>query len=258
VNWIHALILGIVEGVTEFLPISSTGHLILAARLLNLPSTDFSKSFAVAIQLGAILSVVVLYWRSLMTDSAVIKRVILAFAPTAVLGFLLYKIIKKFLLGNAVVVLWALFIGGLCLILFELFHREKGDAASEVSSISYSQAFMIGLFQSLAVIPGVSRAAATIIGGLILGLRRKTIVEFSFVLAVPTMAAAVALDLARSAAGFSSGQFLLLAGGFIVSFIVALAAIKALLYYIQRNNFIIFGAYRMAAALLFWFIFFKR
>lgn len=251
-NLLHAVVFGVVEGVTEFLPISSTGHLILAARVLKYAQTDFLKSFEIAIQLGAILSVVVLYWRLLLVDSKVLKRVIAAFAPTAIIGVIFYKIIKKVLLGSDRIVLWALFLGGIFLIIFELLYREKKDAKDEISSITYKQAFIIGIAQSIAMVPGVSRAAATIIGGLALGLKRKTIVEFSFLLAVPTMLAAVSLDLIKNASAFTKDQFVFLAAGFAVSFIVAVMAIKFLLLFIKRHNFIGFGVYRVAVALLFW------
>ena len=248
----QALILGIIEGLTEFLPVSSTGHLILAARLLKLPSTEFLKSFEIAIQLGAILAVVILYASSFLRDFAIIKRIAAAFFPTAVLGLIFYKIIKNFLLGNAQIVLWSLFLGGIFLIVFECLHKEKNDAQEDIAKMSLPKAFWIGVFQSLAFIPGVSRAGATIIGGLILGLKRKTIVEFSFLLAVPTMLAATALDLLKNASSFHADQFLFLAAGFVSSFIVAVVSIKFFLHFIQRHNFISFGIYRILAALLFW------
>jgi undecaprenyl-diphosphatase len=253
-NFFHAIVLGIVEGITEFLPISSTGHLILASKILHLSSTDFLKSFEITIQLGAILAVVVLYWRSFFVRFEILKKVIVAFLPTAVLGLIFYKIIKQFLLGNEQVVLWALFLGGVFLIVFELFYREKNNAVDDVANISWGQAVLIGLFQSIAVIPGVSRAAATIVGGLILGLKRKTIVEFSFLLAVPTMAAATGLDLIKSAGDFSFSQFGFLAIGFIFSFLTALGAIRFLLRFIKNHSFILFGFYRIILAVLFWFL----
>ncbi|MCX5715695.1 MAG: undecaprenyl-diphosphate phosphatase [Candidatus Omnitrophica bacterium] len=249
-----AVILGIVEGITEFLPISSTGHLILAAKLLKLTQTDFIKTFEIAIQLGAILSVVVLYWRKFLAETAVLKRVLAAFIPTAVLGLVFYKIIKEFLLAGDRIVLWALFLGGIFLIVFELFYKEKKEGSEEIASMPYKKAVLIGIFQSIAMVPGVSRAAATIYGGLFLGLSRRAIVEFSFLLAVPTMLAATALDLFKNASAFSKDQFVFLSVGFIVSFVVAMAAIKFLLYFIKKNNFIPFGIYRIIAALAFWFV----
>lgn len=249
---VQSLILGIVEGITEFLPISSTGHLILVSGLLGLSHTEFQKSFEIVIQLGAIASVVFLYWRSFL-DIEVIKKLIVGFIPTGIIGFALYKTVKTYLLGSEQIVLWSFFLGGLALIVFELFHREPTDATEHVALISYPQAIMIGVFQSVAIVPGVSRSAATIVGGLFLGLKRTTIVEFSFLLAVPTMLAATGLDLLKNASSFSSGQFGLLAIGFVASFAVAAASIKFLLGFVRNHNFVPFGVYRMLAAAAFWF-----
>ncbi|HNV86532.1 MAG TPA: undecaprenyl-diphosphate phosphatase [Candidatus Omnitrophota bacterium] len=252
-NLLDALLLGIVEGITEFLPISSTGHLILSGRLLGLSQTEFLKSFDIAIQLGAILAVVILYWKKLLVDFRMLTKIATAFLPTAILGLGFYKIVKQFLLSSESVVLWSLFLGGVFIIVFEMLYKERKDAAEDVSDISYRQAFLIGIFQSVAMIPGVSRAAATIFGGLSLGLKRKTIVEFSFLLAVPTMLAATGLDLIKSAGAFSRGDFVFLGTGFLASFLVAILGIKFLIYFIKNNNFIPFGIYRIALALIFWF-----
>jgi len=229
---LNAIILGIIEGITEFLPVSSTGHLILASTLLKLEDTEFLKSFEIAIQLGAILSVVVLYARSLIKDRLIA-----------------YKFVKRYLLGNELIVVAALLIGGLILILFEWLQRGKPEGSNQ---ISYSQAIYIGLFQCISMIPGVSRSAATIIGGMALGIERRTIVEFSFLLAIPTMAAATALDIYKSASLFSSAEIELLILGFVISFIVALWSIKFLLRYIQTHTFVAFGIYRILIAFLFW------
>jgi len=142
VNVLHAVIFGIVEGVSEFLPISSTGHLILTAQVLKVSQSDFIKSFEIAIQLGAIFSVIALYFRSLLKDWRIIKRLFVAFIPTAIIGFIFYKLVKRFLLGNSHIVLWSLLIGGIFLIVFELLHREKLNVTDSVASISYS-----GIFQ---------------------------------------------------------------------------------------------------------------
>lgn len=249
----HAVVLGIVEGITEFLPISSTGHLMLTGKILDIAQTEFFKSFEVAIQLGAILSVVVLYWNTVSKSIAVWVRIMAAFIPTAIVGALMYKVIKKLLLGNTDIVLWSLFIGGIVLIIFELVHKEDPKAVGSIESMTIPQAVIIGLWQSVSVVPGVSRAAATIVGGLFVGLRRKTIVEFSFLLAIPTMAAATFLDLFKSAHRFTSSQFLFLAVGFIVSFLVALAAIRFLVAFIKKHDFIPFGIYRVLVAVIFWF-----
>ena len=185
---------------------------------------------------------------------------IVAFIPTAIIGLLLYKIIKTYLLGNLWVVVISLFVGGLILIAFELWlaKREKNQSLGGETSkldnlegISYRQSIIIGLCQSLAVVPGVSRSASTIVGGLALGLKRETIVEFSFFLAVPTMLAATGLDVLKSSASFSLDEIGLLLVGFMVSFLVALLAIKTFLAYIRNNNFIAFGVYRIVVAVAF-------
>jgi len=250
-SFLQAVILGIIEGITEFLPISSTGHLILSGRMMHLAQTEFLKSFDIAIQSGAILAVVAIYGRMLMRDSRLIKRVLAAFVPTAVVGLVFYRLIKKFLLGNPQVVIWALLLGGIVIVVFEKVYQRRPHPPASAGGIHYSQAVLIGLFQSLAVVPGVSRSAATILGGLALGLPRRTIVEFSFLLAVPTMLAATGYDLVRSMPAFSTAEIGLLSVGFGVSFVVALGSIKFLLYFIQRFSFELFGYYRIGIALLF-------
>lgn len=255
-DFITAFILGIVQGISEFLPISSTGHMILASHLMGLKHTEFLKSFEIAIQAGTILSVVVLYWRSLLVDFEVIKRLVVAFIPTGVLGLTLYKLIKGYLLGSETVVLCSLLIGGIFIIAFEYWYREKEDATSEIREISYKNAVIIGLFQSIAMIPGVSRSASTILGGLWLGLKRKTIVEFTFLLAVPTMLAATGYDLIKSGSQFSFDQIQYLLVGFVTAFVVALLTIKFLLQFIKTHTFIPFGIYRIVLV-VFWFLLLK-
>ncbi len=252
-NLLDAAILGVVEGITEFLPISSTGHLILVSKLLGLPSTEFLSSFEIAIQLGAILAVVLLFWRSFL-NIEMLKRLAVAFLPTAVIGLALYSIVKTYLLGNPQVVLAALFFGGILLLVFEHFHTEGPEAVASPETITYKQSFLIGLFQSVAIIPGVSRSAATILGGLWIGISRIAIVEFSFLLAVPTMAAATGLDLIQNYQTFSSADFAALAVGFVVSFVVAIAAIKFLLQYIRKHSFRAFGVYRIIVAIFFFLL----
>lgn len=252
-SFIDAIILGIVEGLSEFLPISSTGHLILASRLLSLEQTEFLKTFEVVIQLGAILSVVVLYWRRLFFEWETMKRIALALVPSVIIGGIFYSSIKKLFESEATVVA-ALFLGGIAIIAFELLHKEREDATDDISVIPYKTALFVGMFQALSVIPGVSRAGATILGGLFLGMKRRAIVEFSFLLAVPTMIAASAIDLTKNAGGIAESEWLLLAAGFAVSFVVAILAIKFLLRFVESHTFIPFGAYRIVVAVLF-FIF---
>ena len=250
---IHSLVLGIIEGLSEFLPISSTAHMILVADLLKIPSTDFSKTFEIVIQLGAILAVVILYIKKLFNWDN-IKKLVVAFIPTGIIGLVLYKVVKTYLMDNLHLIVWALIIGGLILIIFEYFYKSREEGIDDIKNISYKQCLIIGTCQALAIIPGVSRSAATIVGGLALGLKRKTIVEFSFLLAVPTMLAASALDLYKNASSFSGSQFNLIAIGFISAFLAAILVIKLFIKYIQKYDFKPFGLYRILVGILFLFI----
>jgi undecaprenyl-diphosphatase len=248
----HSVILGIVEGITEFLPVSSTAHLILASHALRIGETEFLKSFEIIIQLGAILSVVVLYWRKFL-DIEVLKKLVVAVFPTGVIGLTVYKAIKGYLLGNVMVVLITLLVGGIALIVFERFDRGV-EREVDFSEITYRKAFLIGLFQAIAVIPGVSRSAATIVGGSLIGVGKRTIVEFSFMLAVPTMLAASGLELVKNRSALH-GNMSVLAIGFVVSFITAILAIKSFLSYIKKRDFSMFGWYRIALAIVFFLAF---
>lgn len=258
----NAVVQGIVEGVTEFLPISSTAHLMLMADILGIPATNFQKSFEIIIQFGAICSVLALYWRSFL-NHAVLKKLLVAFIPTGVIGLLTYNVVKT-LLGDITLVLWTLLFGGVALIVFEYWYkRTRADAPKEdtipiahrVSQISYGRCLAIGAFQAIALVPGVSRSAATIVGGLALGIPRMAIVEFSFLLAVPTMLAATSFDFLKNYSDFSRADFSALLVGFIVSFLVALFSIRFLLRFIKTHDFTPFGIYRvLVAALLLLFL----
>jgi len=257
-SFLHVLILSAVEGLTEFLPISSTGHMILASKLLGITETDFVKTFEIVIQLGAIMAIVVLYFKKFISNFNLIKKLITAFIPTAIVGFTLYPLIKGVLLGSSVITLNALFWGGVALIGIEWFLKRRKTTAtnpSEVSyarSLSYKQALLIGTFQSLSVVPGVSRAAATIIGGLLTGLDRPTATEFSFLLAVPTMIAASTLDIYKSRHMIAQGGFLTLFIGTVLSFLFAIVAVKFFVNYIKKHNFTGFGVYRIVLSVIFW------
>ena len=240
---LQSIILGVVEGFTEFLPISSTAHQVIVSHLMGLSETDFVKTFIIAIQLGAIAAVIVLYWKRFLHDWQTNMKVLVAFIPTAIIGFILYKLIKGVLLDNLGVIGITLLIGGVILILIE--RRTKPASTVDLQQISYKQAFIIGCAQALAVIPGVSRSGATIVGGLLLGIKRDVIVTFSFLLAVPTMVAATGYDLLKSSGGFSDGQFYLLAGGAITAFIFAIIGIKFFLRVINTRSFVPFGVYRI-------------
>lgn len=251
-TFLHVLILSITEGLTEFLPISSTGHLILVSKLLGIAETDFVKTFEIVIQLGAILSIVVLYFKKFLSSWNLIKKLIVAFVPTAIVGFTLYPLIKGVLLGSSAITLNALFWGGIALIGVEWFLRRKKVEVRKESEVTYRQALLIGTFQSLSVIPGVSRAAATIIGGLLTGLDRATATEFSFLLAVPTMIAASALDVYKSRAMIAQGGILTLFAGTVLAFFFAVIAVKFLINYVKKHDFTAFGIYRIILSALFW------
>jgi undecaprenyl-diphosphatase len=215
----------------------------------------FVKSFEVVIQLGAIMAVVALYARRLLTDRETKKRLVIGFLPTAFVGLVLYRFIKT-LFGSSMTVVVTLFLGGVVIILFEAWLKRRGpaDEGPTGATMTYKQAFLIGMAQSVAVIPGVSRAGATIVGGLALGLSRTAITEFSFLLAVPTMAAATGYDLLKSAGSFSSGDLPVLVVGFAVSFIVAYVAVKSFLSFVKTHSFTSFGIYRIVAAILFFLL----
>jgi len=246
----QALIIGVVEGLTEFLPVSSTGHMILTAELLRMEHTDFLKTFEISIQFGAILAVICLYWRLLFTNITMLKKIIVAFIPTGLLGFAFYGVIKNYLLGASSVVIGALFFGGIAIIALEMLFKNKPAKTKSLSEISYPQTLIIGTVQALALIPGVSRSAATILGGLALRIDREAIVVFSFLLAIPTMGAATAYDLFKSSLIISQQELLFLAVGFTVSFFVAIIAVKFFLKFIQSYTFIPFGIYRLVLALV--------
>ncbi len=252
---LDSIILGIVEGVSEFLPISSTGHMVLVSNILDIVQDPFTKNFEIIIQLGAILSVVFLYWNRLIKNKHLVFKIAVAFLPTALIGFTVYKYVKE-LLGSVYVVIGALFLGGIILMLFEKWVERSLKKRNVVrvdapENISVTQALYVGIFQAIAIIPGVSRSAATIVVGEFLGISRKAIVEFSFLLAIPTMFAATALDIKKSAASFSLDQVGLLVIGFVVSFFVALLAVKTFLRYIEKNSFKVFGVYRICLAVVY-------
>ena len=244
-----ALILGVIEGFTEFLPVSSTAHLILASEIFKISQSNFAKTFEIAIQSGAILAVVAIYWEKFF-DFELLKKIIAAFIPTGMLGLVFYKVVKNYLLGNMPVVLASLAIGGLFLVIFERFFKTKNEVGN-IKNISYKKAVIIGIFQSISMIPGVSRAAATIIGGMLIGISREAIVEFSFLLAVPTMFAATGLDIFKNFHEFSASQFNVLGIGFVVSFVMAIVSIKFLLSYVRNHSFAAFGWYRIILVALF-------
>jgi undecaprenyl-diphosphatase len=249
-TYIQALILSIIEGITEFLPISSTGHLILASHLMQISQTEFVKTFEIAIQFGAILAVVFLYGKKLLVEWNVLLRTIWVFIPTAVLGFLLYSFIKSYLLGNIFVTALSFLIGGIVIIVIERYFKTRKPIGG-ITKLSFKNALLLGVIQILSVIPGVSRSATTIFGGMFLGLSRKEATELSFLVAVPVMGAATGYDLLKSYENFTSSDFGILAFGMLISFLSAIVAIKWLISYVKTHDFTYFGIYRIIVALLF-------
>ena len=239
-----AVILGIVEGVTEFLPISSTGHLILANTLLGIPHTDFTKSFEIAIQVGAMCAVVALYLRSFF-DIEILKRLVVGFVPTAIVGFTVYPYVKAVLLGSPLVVVGALFVGGIVLIVFEMLKIQPDESRANIATMPYLHAALIGLAQSVAVIPGVSRSGSTLTAALALGFKREEAARFSFLLGIPAIALAGAKELWElHRANLDMHGWSILALGLVVASISAFAAIWMLMHVLERFSAWPFVVYR--------------
>lgn len=251
-SYLQTIILSIIEGLTEFLPISSTGHLILAQKLLGVQTTEFTKSFDIIIQLSAILAIVILYWPKIIRAKKLWWQVSLAFIPTGIIGLTLYRLIKGFLLDNLLITVSALFFGGLILLLIDRLPALKNNSGS-ISDLGPSQLLSLGLFQSLSIVPGVSRSAASIVGGLVGGLSRSEAVEFSFLLAVPTMATATGYDLLKTGLSFSAHEITLLLLGSVFSFLSAFLAVKTFISFVSKHNFTLFALYRILLAVIIWF-----
>ena len=251
----EAIVLAIVEGLTEYLPVSSTGHMIIASSLMGIAEDPFTKTFTVAIQFGAILSVVALYFKRFIKGFTFYRRLFVAFIPAAILGKLFDDYIDA-MLGSVFIVALMLLLGGVVLIFIDKW--LPGDEKGEEKQVSDRTAFSIGLFQCISMIPGVSRSAATIIGGLANGLSRKTAAEFSFFLAVPTMFAATVYKIYSfykageftGAGGFTNEQITLLVIGNIFAFIVAMLAIRSFIGFLTKHGFKVFGYYRIIMGVL--------
>lgn len=251
-TWIDAIIISIIEGITEFLPISSTGHMIIASSILGIGDDEFTKLFEICIQLGAILSVVVLYWKRFFDIKRLdfYLKLIVAVFPALVFGYLFSKKIDEFM-ESPFTVAMTLLLGGIVLLFIDkLFTKNTIDRED---NLSYKKSFMIGLWQVIAMIPGTSRAAATIVGGMQQNLTRKFAAEFSFFLAVPTMVAATGYKLLKAFKEhpemLKDKQNLALLGvGNIVAFVVAMIAVKTFIHFLQKNSLKAFGVYRIIAA----------
>lgn len=247
-----SLLLGALEGVTEFLPISSTGHLILASQLLGLQQTAAHKAFEVSIQLGSILAVLFLYAQRLLQDKTLWFKIAIAFLPTGVLGFLFYKHIKALFGVETVSIM--LIAGGVVFLVIEYFRRDKAiDEGKDLSELTIKEAFTIGFFQSLSMVPGTSRSGATLIGGLFMGLNRKSAAEFSFLLAIPTMFIATAYDLIKHRHELVVDDWSMLIIAFITAFIFAFVTVKAFVGFVSRHTFVPFAIYRIVVGIIFFY-----
>lgn len=247
---IQSIVIAIIEGLTEFLPVSSTGHMILASAAMNIHEDAFVKTFEVAIQLGAILAIVLLYAKRFLQGLTIYYKLTAAFIPTAIIGLLAYDLIKGYLF-NPIVVSVMLVLGGIVLILIDKKVVTQKSKTKELEDISFIHAIKIGFWQCLAMIPGTSRAAATIIGGVFNGLDKKQATEFSFLLAVPTMFAATGYDLLKADIEFNNNELMLLGVGMLVAFITAWIAVKIFLKIVENYGFKHFGYYRIVIGLLF-------
>lgn len=246
----ETIILAIIEGLTEFLPVSSTGHMILASAAMKIQETEFLKTFEIAIQLGAILAIVLMYIKRFLQSIEIYLKLTTAFIPTAIVGFLAYDFIKS-VLFSPIVVSVSLIVGGIILILIDRRVINRKSTTETLEKIPYKNAFYIGLIQCLSMIPGTSRAAATIVGGVFNGLDKKQATEFSFLLAVPTMFAATGYDLLKTPVNFTSQEILLLTIGLIGAFISAWIAVKIFLRIVVKYGFKYFGFYRIAIGIIF-------
>jgi len=247
---IQSIIIAIIEGITEFLPISSTGHMILASSLMKIHEDDFVKTFEISIQLGAIMAIVFMYIKRFLQGITIYLKLAIAFIPTAIVGFFAYSFIKAYLF-NPVIVAVSLIVGGIILILIDRKVVSRKSQTDVLENITYKNAFFIGLIQCFSMIPGVSRAAATIIGGVFNGLDKKQATEFSFLLAVPTMFAASGYDLLKTPVVFTNHEIILLSIGFIIAMVTAWIAVKIFIKLVENYGFKYFGYYRIIIGIIF-------
>lgn len=253
----NTIILGLVEGLTEFLPVSSTFHLIITSKLIGMAESDFLKFFEVFIQSGGILAAVVLFWSDLIHRKDLYKKLFLSFLPVAVLGLLFYKVIKDVFFESTFLMILVFFIVGLLFIAFELFLTKKLNKDKDIEAINYKDAFLIGLFQAFALLPGVSRAGAVMLGMMSIGYKRSQSAKYSFLLAIPTIFAASAYDLLKTATSvnltFENWVYLVI--GFIVAFLSALVIMKWFINFLKGHSLIIFGIYRIVVGGLMFILF---
>lgn len=250
----EGILIALIEGLTEFLPVSSTGHMILLARFFEIHNDEFVKTFEVFIQTGAILAIAIMYMKKFLQGIDVYLKLGVAFLPIAVLGFLGYDFIKNALFSPVVVAV-SLIVGGLVLILVDKKVVSQISRYDDIANISYKDSFFIGLWQCFALIPGISRAAASIVGGVFNGFEKKQATEFSFLLALPTVAAAAGYDLLKTSLVFSGREYMLLGLGLLVAFISAWFAVKIFLKIVENYGFKHFGYYRILLGVVFLFFY---
>ena len=246
---LQAIIIGIIEGFTEFLPISSTGHMIVASRFLGIEETALVKAYEVIIQFAAILAVMLIYRDKLSFAKVELwKKLILAFLPLAIVGYIFKDQIKALFSVEVVAVMFI--VGGVIFLIVEYFYKEEKSHTVDVERVSYTQALWVGLAQIFSLVPGTSRAGATIVGGLLTGMDRRTSAEFSFLLAIPVMAAVSGYDLLKHYKDFADANWVAFLVGFVVAFVVAYLTIKLFLAFLQRFTFVPFGIYRILFGLI--------
>ncbi len=240
----QAIIIGIIEGFTEFLPISSTGHMIVASRFLGIEESALIKAYEVIIQFAAILAVMLMYREKITFKKVDLwMKLLVAFLPLALVGFIFKDFVKT--LFTVETVAWMFIIGGVIFLVVEYFYNEKQAQVKDVEEVNYTQALWVGIAQIFSLIPGTSRAGATIIGGLLVGLDRKTSMDFSFLLAIPVMTAVSGYDLLKHYEEFADANWLAFIIGFVTAFVVAYITIKLFLVFIERFTFVAFGIYRI-------------
>lgn len=250
-DYLQSVFLGIVEGVTEYLPVSSTFHLIWTSRFLGIPQTEFQKAFEVIIQSGAVLAVVVLYWKILINDKKLILKILSSFLPTAIVGLVLYKSIKNIFFENYLLQISVFLIMGIVFVVYEKYRKNK-NLAKTLTDISYKECFIIGFAQAAAVIPGVSRAGAVILTMTFLNIKREEAAKFSFLLALPTIAAASGLDLVKTSPILftQTDKIGYLIIGFLTAFLSAMVVVKWFIKFLQHHTLSSFGWYRIILGII--------
>lgn len=245
----EAVILGIVEGVTEFLPVSSTAHIALASQMMGVAQDNFMSSFNIIIQIAPIFSIMFIYFNTLFQSIDIWKKLIASFIPTGAIGFLFHHQIEEMFSANSIV-LWMIATGVFFLVV-EFLYFKRGHTTAELEEVTYKQAITVGFIQAFSLIPGVSRSGSTILGGMLLGMKRETAMSFSFLLAIPTMTAASGYTLLKDFDSLSFDGISLILIGFLVSFLVGWVAVKSFLAIVSKYNFTPFGIYLIASGILF-------